>query len=175
MSQGRTARSNAQPNRREKPAHTSPLPCLLLTAYCIPLPSCSLSPLQSSLLALTSTSALTSSLAPVGVSRSTQTGLEGVSIPPLANPERATSQSIETKGQWCFVPPVEPPPLSVKPGFIVLVLLILSLLLEKAMDFQGDSGGRIEGGNYLDPFLPQVDQHASQWGQEVSYPAVYIP
>jgi len=36
-------------------------------------------------------------------------------------------------------------------------LSIFSLLLEEAMDFQGDAGGGIEGGIDLNPFFPQVD------------------
>ena len=60
------------------------------------------------------------------------------------------------------------------PAFMGFILSFLSLLFEEAMDFQGDRGGGIDGGNNLDPFFPQVDQHASQWGQEVRYPSVYF-
>ena len=42
------------------------------------------------------------------------------------------------------------------------------------MDFQGDGGRSIEGGIEIDPFFPQVDQHASQLGKEVCYPWVYF-
>ena len=60
------------------------------------------------------------------------------------------------------------------PPLMGLSLFIAPLLFEEAMDFQGDRGGGIDGGNDLDSFFPQVDQHASQWGQEVRYPSVYF-
>ena len=56
-----------------------------------------------------------------------------------------------------------------------VILFILPFLFEEAVNFQGDGGGSVEGGIDLDPFFPQADQHASQLGQEVRYPWVYLP
>ena len=53
-------------------------------------------------------------------------------------------------------------------------LSILSLLLEKAINVRGDSGGSVEGRIDLDSLLPEVNEHPSQWGKEIPHPWVYL-